>query len=73
MRRLVHACIALFGLLFLAGSGQADALPAPAGDVVLRVTGSIANRNDDSDALFDLDGIETKAKMIWQLRGIAVQ
>jgi hypothetical protein len=24
-------------------------------------------------ALFDLDGIETGAKMIWQLRGIAVQ
>jgi len=57
MRRLVHTCIALAGLLFLAGSAQAEALPVPAGDVVLRITGNIANQNDSADAAFDLDGL----------------
>lgn len=59
MRRLVHSAVALVGLLFLAGSALADALPAPAGDVILRVTGHIANQNDGTDALFDLDGLES--------------
>lgn len=59
MRRLVRSAIALVGLLVLAGPAQADALPAPAGDVILRVTGNIANGNDGSGALFDLDGLET--------------
>lgn len=57
MRRLVHCCLALVGLLFLAGSAQAESLPAPAGDVVLRISGNIANQNDGADAVFDLDGL----------------
>jgi hypothetical protein len=47
--------------LLLSACGKAAGLPAPAGDVILRVTGDIANHNADDECQFDAALIEQNA------------
>lgn len=59
------------GLLFLATQSGAQELRAPAGDVVLTVTGLISKANSDGDALLDvamlqdMDPIQIETTTIW--------
>lgn len=50
-RRLLLLALAI---LPLSTAALADGLPAPTGDVVLEVTGKIANTNKDGAAVFDM-------------------
>ena len=59
MRRLGVALFALSTLVApLTTSALAGTIPAPAGEVVLRVSGQIANRTDGTAALFDMAALE---------------
>jgi hypothetical protein len=58
MTTLFRLCATLLTLLALAGSASASPLAQPGGQVILTVTGQIANSNDAEGAQFDLAMIE---------------
>ena len=58
MRRRAFALTAAGLPLWLAGPARADALPQPAGAVILRVTGRIRNTNAEGAARFDRPMLE---------------
>ena len=58
-------------LTLAAGTGSADDLPAPEGDVVLTVTGHIHEKNVEDSAVFDMAMLEALPSVVPMPRGKA--